>query len=109
MKTVHEFFTNKRMEDSRFEYSRLHSWMVVFARCESGACAAECAARGGVVSEFAGGEFWMKTVHEFFTNKRMEDSRFEYSRLHSWMVVFARVEFLRARASEVRAASGGVV
>ena len=47
----------------------------------------------------------MKTVHEFFTNKRMEDSRFEYSRLHSWMVVFARVELLRAvRASPRRQA-----
>ena len=42
----------------------------------------------------------MKTVHEFFTNKRMEDSRFEYSWLHSWMVVFARVESLRARAGK---------
>ena len=28
----------------------------------------------------------MKTVHEYFTNVRMEDSRFEYSWFHSWMV-----------------------
>jgi hypothetical protein len=42
----------------------------------------------------------MKTVHEYFTNARIEDSRFEYSWLHSWMVVFARVESLRARMSE---------
>jgi hypothetical protein len=42
----------------------------------------------------------MKTVHEFFTNKRMEDARFEYSWLHSWMVVFARVESLRGRMEE---------
>ena len=47
----------------------------------------------------------MKTVHEFFTNKRMEDSRFEYSWFHSWMVVrfagvVARVEGLRGRMGE---------
>jgi hypothetical protein len=29
----------------------------------------------------------VKTVHEFFTNlRRMDDSRFEYSWFHSWMV-----------------------
>ena len=39
----------------------------------------------------------MKTVHELFTNARMEDSRFEYSWFYSWMVVcFAGVV---ARAS----------
>jgi hypothetical protein len=47
----------------------------------------------------------MKTVHEFFTNKRMDDSRFEYSWFHSWMVVHvasvaARVESLRGRMGE---------
>jgi len=47
----------------------------------------------------------MRTVHEFFTNARMEDSRFEYSRLYSWMVVcfagvVARVEGLRGRMGE---------
>jgi hypothetical protein len=47
----------------------------------------------------------MKTVREFFTNARMEDSRFEYSWLHSWMVVrlagvVARVEGLRGRMGE---------
>ena len=42
----------------------------------------------------------MKTVHEFLTNARMEDSRFEYSWFHSWMVVFARVESLRGRMGE---------
>jgi len=29
----------------------------------------------------------VKTVHEYFTNKRMADSRFEHSWSHSWMVV----------------------
>jgi hypothetical protein len=47
----------------------------------------------------------MKTVHEYFTNARMEDSRFEYSWFHSWMVVHfagvvARVESLRGRMGE---------
>ena len=42
----------------------------------------------------------MKTVHEFFTNARMEDSRFEYSWLHSWMIVLAQVESLRGRMGE---------
>jgi hypothetical protein len=42
----------------------------------------------------------MKTVHEFFTNARMEDWRFEYSWFHSWMVVLARVESLRGRMGE---------
>ena len=42
----------------------------------------------------------MKTVHEFFTNARMEDSRFEYSWFHSWMVVLAQVESLRGRMGE---------
>ena len=45
------------------------------------------------------------TVHEFFTNTRMEDSRFVYSWFHSWTVscfagVAARVEGLRGRMSE---------
>ena len=47
----------------------------------------------------------MKTVHEFFTNARMEGSRFEYSWFHSWMVVcfvgvVARVEKMRAQQAE---------
>ena len=47
----------------------------------------------------------MKTVHELFTNARMEDSRFEYSWFYSWMVVcfagvVARVESLRGRMGE---------
>jgi hypothetical protein len=47
----------------------------------------------------------MKAVHEFFTNARMEDSRFEYSWLHSWMAVrlagaVRRVESLRGRMGE---------
>ena len=42
----------------------------------------------------------MKTVHEFFTNARMEDSRFENSWFHSWMVSLARVEALRGRMGE---------
>ncbi len=42
----------------------------------------------------------MKTVHEFFTNARMEDSRFEYSWFHSRMVSFARVESLRGQMGE---------
>ncbi len=42
----------------------------------------------------------MKTVHEFSTNARMDDSRFEYSWLHSWMISFARVESLRGRMGE---------
>ncbi len=46
----------------------------------------------------------MKPIHEFFTNARMEDSRFGYSWFHSWMVVHfasvvARVESLRGRIS----------
>jgi hypothetical protein len=44
----------------------------------------------------------MKTVHEFFTNKRMEDSRFENSWFYSWMVPFARVESLRGRMGASR-------
>jgi hypothetical protein len=42
----------------------------------------------------------MKTVHEFFTNTRMEDSRFVHSWFYSWMVIFARVESLRGRMGE---------
>jgi len=39
----------------------------------------------------------------------MEDSRFEYSWFHSWMVVLARVESLRGRMGEsTRQASGRV-
>ncbi|NWF64433.1 MAG: hypothetical protein HXY38_09020 [Chloroflexi bacterium] len=49
----------------------------------------------------------MKTVHEFFTNSRMEDSQFEYSWFHSWMVPFVRVESLpltlRSRGASRRA------
>ena len=41
----------------------------------------------------------MRTVHEFFTNARMEDSQFEYSWFHSWMVVFAQGESLRGMTS----------
>jgi hypothetical protein len=51
----------------------------------------------------------MKTVHEFLiTNKRTEDSRFEYSWFYSWMVacfagVVARVESLRGQNSPFEA------
>ncbi len=43
----------------------------------------------------------MKTVHEFFTNKRIEDSRFEYLGSYSWMVGFVQVESFRGRMSKV--------
>ena len=42
----------------------------------------------------------MKTVHEFFTNKRMEGARFVHSWSHSWMVVWVRAESLQGRMSE---------
>ena len=42
----------------------------------------------------------MKTVHEFFTNTRMDGAIFVHSWFYSWMVVFARVESLRGRMGE---------
>jgi hypothetical protein len=36
----------------------------------------------------------VKTVHEFFTNKRMAGGIFVHSWFYSWMVSFARVESL---------------
>ena len=60
----------------------------------------------------------MKTVHEFFTNKRMEGVRFVHSWSHSWMVVrggagrvAAPFAPLRGSATEenVRGGEAGVV
>ena len=42
----------------------------------------------------------MKTVHEFFTNTRMDGAIFVHSWFYSWMVYFARVESLRGRMGE---------
>ena len=42
----------------------------------------------------------MKTVHEFFTNKRMDGTLFVHSWSHSRMVTFARVESTRRRMPE---------
>ena len=42
----------------------------------------------------------MKTVHEFFTNTRMDGAIFVHSWFYSWMAVFARVESLRGRMGE---------
>jgi hypothetical protein len=39
----------------------------------------------------------MRTIHEFFTNKRIDGAIFVHSWFYSWMVVFARVESLRGR------------
>jgi hypothetical protein len=42
----------------------------------------------------------MKTVHEFFTNTRMDGAIFVHSWFYSWTVVLARVESLRGRMGE---------
>ncbi len=42
----------------------------------------------------------MNTVHEFFTNTRMDGAIFVHSWLYSWMVSVARVESLRGRMGE---------
>ena len=42
----------------------------------------------------------MKTIHEFFTNTRMDGTIFVHSWFYSWMVSFAWVESLRGRMGE---------
>jgi len=42
----------------------------------------------------------MNTVHEFFTNARMDGAIFVHSWFYSWMVSVARVESLQGRMGE---------